>query len=160
MTAAFVAQSGKTAAETKPLAVAGCTPTRRASPRGSRACARAGRDPLRVTAAAGAPELRQVRVLLPNALEAKPSARASAWRRHGRRRAAPHGDPAHRDGELRVTLPAGTRTVTATLAKGAVRAGRKLRRAKPPKRLRFRVSVRDGDGPRPVRTLKVRPKRR
>jgi hypothetical protein len=161
VTAAFVAQSGRTATDAKALAVAGCTDPPHVAAAITRL--RSGRPKVRVrvTAAAGAPELRQVRVLLPNALEAKP-------KRKGIRVSGGTGAGAlprtalklTASGELRVTLPEGTRTVSATLAKGAVRAGRKLRRAKPPKRLRLRISVRDGDGPRPVRTLRVRPKRR
>ena len=65
-----------------------------------------------------------------------------------------------RDGELRLALPAGTRTVSAKLAKGAVRVGRKLKRARKPKRLALRLLVTDADGPRPAKTLKVRPRRR
>ena len=102
-----------------------------------------------------------MRVLLPNALTAKPKRkRAGARARTG---AGPLPRKAIRltkDGELRLTLLPGARTVTATLAKGAVRAGRKLRKAKKPRRLALRISVRDADGIRPSTALKVRPRRR
>ena len=161
VTAAFVAQSGAQAAETKPLAVAGCTP----APKVTAAITRlkSGRPKVRVSVAAaeGAPELRQVRVLLPNALEAKPKRkRAGARARTGAGKLPRKAIKLTKDGELRLTLPAGARTVTATLAKGAVRAGRKLRKARKPRRLQLRVSVRDADGIRPSTALKVRPRRR
>ena len=161
VTASFVAQSGKQAAETKPMKVEGCTPAPKASARITRL--RTGRPTVRltVTAAADAPDLRQVRVLLPDALRTKPKrARAGARAKTGAGKLARSAIKLNRDGELRLTLPAATRTVTATLSKGTVRVGRKLKRAKKPKRQSLRVIVTDADGPRPARTLKVRPRRR
>jgi hypothetical protein len=161
VTASFVAQSGKQAAETKPMKVEGCTPAPKASARITRL--RTGRPTVRltVTAAADAPDLRQVRVLLPDALRTKPRrARAGARAKTGAGKLARRAIKLNRDGELRLTLPAATRTVTATLSKGTVRVGRKLKRAKKPKRQSLRVIVTDADGPRPARTLKVRPRRR
>jgi hypothetical protein len=159
--ATFAAQSGKQAAETKPMKVEGCTPAPKASARITRL--RTGRPTVRltVTAAADAPDLRQVRVLLPDALRTKPKrARAGARAKTGAGKLARTAIKLNRDGELRLTLPTATRTVTATLSKGAVRVGRKLKRAKKPKRQSLRVLVTDADGPRPAKTLKVRPKRR
>jgi hypothetical protein len=159
--ASFVAQSGKQAAETKPMKVEGCTTAPKASARITRL--RTGRPTVRltVTAAADAPDLRQVRVLLPDALRTKPKrARAGARAKTGAGKLARTAIKLNRDGELRLTLPTATRTVTATLSKGAVRVGRKLKRAKKPKRQSLRVLVTDADGPRPAKTLKVRPKRR
>ena len=161
VTAAFVSQSGKQFAETKELTVAGCTapPAVSASIRRLRS----GRPKVRVAvgAADGAPDLRQVRVLLPEALKAKPKRkRRGARAKVGSTRLARSSIALTRDGELRLTLPEGARSVTATLAKGAVRVGRKLRKAKRPRRLALRVSVRDADGVRPITTLKVRPRRR
>jgi hypothetical protein len=161
VTASFVAQSGKQAAETKPMKVEGCTPAPKASARITRL--RTGRPTVRltVTAAADAPDLRQVRVLLPDALRTKPKrARAGARAKTGAGKLGRSGIKLNRDGELRLTLPAATRTVTATLSKGTVRVGRKLKRAKKPRRQSLRVIVTDADGPRPARTLKVRPRRR
>jgi hypothetical protein len=143
------------------LAVEGCTPPPKVSARIGRL--RTGRPTVRVTVRAGAdaPDLRQVRVLLPDALQAKPKrARAGARATTGAGKLARTAIRLNRDGDLRLTLPPATRTVTATLSKGAVRVGRKLKRAKKPKRLSLRVLVTDADGPRPARTLKVRPKRR
>jgi hypothetical protein len=57
-------------------------------------------------------------------------------------------------------LPEGARTLSATLAKGALRVSRKLARKRKPQRLRLRVLVRDSDGVRPPVTLAVRPRRR
>jgi hypothetical protein len=159
--ATFVAHSGKQAAETRPLTVEGCTP--RPTVTASIRRLRSGRPTVRVTVKAGAdaPDLRQVRVLLPDALQAKPKrARAGARAATGAGKLARKAIKLNRDGELRLTLPSGVRTVSATLSKGAVRVGRKLKRAKKPKRLSLRVLVTDADGPRPARTLKVRPKRR
>jgi hypothetical protein len=64
-----------------------------------------------------------------------------------------------RSGDLRLTLPGGTRAVTAKLRKGALEAGRKLRRARKPRRQPLLVLVRDGHGLRPPVTLKVKPRR-
>jgi hypothetical protein len=159
--ATFVAHSGKQTAETRPLAVEGCTPPPAVTASIRRL--RSGRPTVRVTVKAGAdaPDLRQVRVLLPDALRAKPKrARAGARAATGAGKLARKAIKLNRDGELRLTLPSATRTVAATLSKGAVRVGRKLKRAKKPKRLSLRVLVTDADGPRPATTLKVRPKRR
>jgi hypothetical protein len=158
--ATFAAQSGKQAAETRPMTVEGCTPAPKASARITRL--RTGRPTVRitVTAAAGAPDLRHVRLRLPDKLRTKPKrARAGA-------RATTNGGPLARTaiklgaGALQLTLPPATRTVTATLAKGSVRVGRKLKRARKPKRQSLRIVVTDADGPRPSKTLKVRPRRR
>ena len=161
ITAAFTAQSGKQTAETKTLAVAGCT----APPAVTAAITRVrtGRPTVRVTvgAANDAPDLRLVRVLLPNALKAKPKrAKKGARAKLGTRPLTRKAISLTKDGELRLTLPEGARTVTATLRKGAVRVGRKLRKSKPPRKLKLRVAVRDADGTRPITTLKVRPRRR
>ena len=159
--ATFAAQSGKQTAETKPLKVEGCTPPPKASARITRL--RTGRPQVRitVTAGAGAPDLRQVRVLLPDALQAKPKrARAGLRARTGSGPLARTAIKLTRDGELRLTLTGAARTVTATLSKGVVRVGRKLKRAKKPKRQSLRFLVTDADGARPAATLKVRPRRR
>jgi hypothetical protein len=159
--ATFVAHSGKQTAETRPLKVEGCTPPPRASARITRL--RTGRPTLRVrvAAAGGAADLRAVRVLLPDALQVKPK----RVRRGVRARTAAGPLPRDavklsRDGDLRIALPNGTRTVSATVAKGAVRVGRKLERARKPRRLAVRFLVTDADGPREAMTLKVRPRRR
>jgi hypothetical protein len=159
--ATFVAQSGRQRVETKPMRVQGCTPPPAVSARITRL--RSGRPRVRITAtaAAGAPDLRGLRVVLPEALRARPKrARAGARARTGAGRLARSAVELSRDGVLRVTLPGATRTVTATLAKGAVRVGRKLKRAKKPRRQRLVVLVTDADGLRPPVTLKVRPRRR
>jgi hypothetical protein len=159
--ASFAAHSGATAAETTALKVEGCTPAPTASARITRL--RSGRPKIRldVAAGAGSPELRDVRLLLPDALQAKPKrARKGATARAGSTKLPRSAIKLTRDGELRLTLPAGTKAVRATLAKGAIRAGRKLRRAKKPKRQALRVLVRDAHGPRPAIELKVRPRRR
>jgi len=161
LAATFAAQSGKQTAETKPLRVEGCTAAPKVSARITRL--RTGRPTvrMRLTAGAAAPDLRGVRLILPDALRAKPKrARAGARARTGAGRLPRKAIKLTRDGELRLTLPTGTRTVTATLAKGAVRVGRKLKRARKPKRQALVVLVTDGDGQRPSRTLKVRPRRR
>ena len=108
VTAAFVAQSGAQAAETKPLAVAGCTP----APKVTAAITRlkSGRPKVRVSVAAaeGAPELRQVRVLLPNALEAKPKRkRAGARARTGAGKLPRKAIKLTKDGELRLDAAGG-----------------------------------------------------
>jgi hypothetical protein len=161
VTATFAAQSGKQTAETKPLRVEGCTPAPKVSARITRL--RSGRPTVRITAtaAADAGDLRELRVILPDALRAKPKrARAGARARTGAGRLARTATRLTRDGELRVTLPAGTRRVRAKLSKGAVRVGRKLKRAKKPKRQALVILVTDADGQRPAKTLKVRPRRR
>ena len=115
----------------------------------------------RVAAAEGAPGLREVRLLLPDALRAKPKrARRGARAKAGTTKLPRSAIKLTRDGELRVTLPEGTRTLGATLSKGALRVSRKLKRKRKPKRQELRVLVRDSDGSRPPVTLKVRPRRR
>jgi hypothetical protein len=159
--ATFAAHSGASAAETTPLAVEGCTAPPTASAKVTRL--RTGRPTVRLSVTAGkeSPELREVRLLLPNALQAKPKrARKGATVRTGSAKLPRTAIKLTRDGELRLTLPAGTKAVRATLAKGTVRVGRKLRRAKKPRRLALRVLVRDAHGPRPAIELKVRPRRR
>jgi hypothetical protein len=162
VTATFVAQSGRQRAESKPMRVEGCTPAPAVSARITRL--RTGRPTVRITAtaAAGAPELRGLRVVLPEALRVKPKrARAGgAHARTGAGRVARSAVELSRDGVLRVMLPGATRTVTATLAKGAVRVGRKLKRARKPRRQRLVVLVTDAHDQRPPVTLKVRPRRR
>jgi hypothetical protein len=158
--ATFAAQSGKQTAETKPMKVEGCTPPPKASARITRL--RTGRPKVRITATAGAdaPDLRQVRVLLPDALRVKPKrVRAGVRARTGSGPLPRTAIKLTRDGELRLTLKGAARTVTATLSKGAVRVGKKLKRAKKPKRQSLRVLVTDADGARPAATLKVRPRR-
>jgi hypothetical protein len=158
--ASYVAHSGATASETVPLAVEGCTPPPVVT--ASIRKLRRGRPTVRlnVTAGSESPELREVRLLLPDALQTKPKrARKGATARAGGAK-LPRTAIKLADGELRLTLPAGTKSVRARLAKGAVRAGRKLRRAKQPKRQALRVIVRDAHGPRPAVELKVRPRRR
>lgn len=158
--ASYAAQSGATAAETVLLAVEGCTAPPTASARITRL--RTGRPKVRltVTAAKDSPGLREVRLLLPNAFDTKPKrARKGATARTGSGKLSRKAIKLT-DSDLRLTLPEGTRTVRATLAKGTVRVGRKLRRAKRPKRQALRVLVRDAHGPRPAITLKVKPRRR
>jgi hypothetical protein len=159
--ATFAAQSGKQTSETKPLAVDGCTPAPTATARVTRL--RTGRPTVRiaVTAADDAPDLRQVRVFLPDALHVKAKrVRRGVRARTGAGALAGKAVKLTRDGDLRLTLPGGTRTASAKIAKGAVRVGRKLKRARKPRRLSMRVLVTDADGPRPAKTLKVRPRRR
>jgi hypothetical protein len=158
--ASFAAQSGASASETVPLAVEGCTPPPAVSAKITRL--RKGRPTLRlnVTAGTDSPALREVRLLLPNALRAKPKrARKGATVRTNGRKLGRKAIRLTRDGDLRLTLPEGTKSVRAKLAKGAVRVGRKLRRAKKPRRLALRVLVRDAHGARPAVELKVRPRR-
>jgi hypothetical protein len=158
--ASYAAQSGATAAETVPLAVEGCTAPPTASARITRL--RSGRPKVRLDVQAGndSPELREVRLLLPDRLRTKPKrARKGATARAGTAK-LPRKAIKLSDGELRLTLPEGTRSVRATLAKGTIRVGRKLRRAKRPKRQALRVLVRDAHGPRPAIELKVKPRRR
>ena len=160
VTAAYTAQSGRQTSERQELARVGCT----AAPSVSAKLwhLRSGRPVARSTvkAGAGAPDLTEVRVLLPSRLTVKPRRKAKgAWVTTGGKR-LPGSAFTLGDGDLRVTLPAGARTLTAKLSKGVLRAGRKLRTARNPKRLAVVVLVRDGDGPRPARTLRVRPRRR
>jgi hypothetical protein len=161
LTALFAAQSGARASETKPMTVAGCTPPPHAKARITHLRTRRPTLRLRVTAASASPDLREVRVLLPRALKVKPKrgrrgATARARGKQLRRRAL----RLTRDGELRISLPAGTRRLSAKLSKGALRVGGRLARKRKPKRLALRVLVRDADGQRPAVTLKVRPRRR
>ncbi len=160
ITAAFTAQSGKQAAESKAMSVVGCTPVPRASARITRL--RSGRPNVRitVTAADQAADLRTVRVLLPDALSVKPKRVGRGVRaRAGSGALAGGAVKLTRDGELRLTLPEKARTVTATLGKGALRVGRKLKRARKPRRMALTVLVTDADGVRPAAKLKVRPRR-
>ena len=159
--ASFAAHSGARFSETARMTVAGCTPAPAVAAKVRRLRTRRPTLRLGVRAAPGAPGLRQVRLLLPNALTAKP--------RRARRGARASADGARlprtaialtRDGELRVALPESTRTLRAKLSKGTLRVSRRLARKRKPKRLALRVLTRDSDGPRPPVTLKVRPRRR
>lgn len=159
--AAFGAHSGAQFSESRAMTVVGCTPP----PAVSAAIARlrTGKPTVRLSVAAadGAPGLREVRLLLPDALRAKPRRARRGVRATAGSTLLPSGATTlTRDGELRVALPEGTRTLRATLSKGAVRVGRKLRRKRKPRRQELRVLVRDTDGPRPAVTLAVRPRRR
>ena len=157
----YAAQSGKQTAETRELARVGCTPRPAVSAKVWHV--RSGRPVVRVTATAAkaAPDLTELRLLLPERLAVKPRRKAQGARvRTGAGRLPGSAFRLRGAGELRVTLPGGTRTVTAKLSRGAVRATRKLRTARKPKRLALRVLLRDGDGPRPTRTLRVRAQRR
>jgi hypothetical protein len=159
--AAFAAHSGAQFAESRPMTVVGCTPPPKVAARITRL--RTGKPTVRLTvaAAARAPGLREVRLLLPSKLHAKPKrARRGARAKAGAVKLPRRAIRLSRDGELRLALPEGTRTLTAKLSKGSIRAGRKLARKRHPKRQRVRVLVRDSDGPRPPVTLKVRPRRR
>ena len=134
--AAFAAHSGAQFTERKPMTVAGCTPPPAVAAKITRL--RTGKPKVRLTVAAadGAPGLREVRLLLPNALRAKPKRARRGARAKAARRLPRAAIKLTRDGELRIALPEGTRTLGATLSKGAVRVGRKLRRKRKPKRLR------------------------
>jgi hypothetical protein len=161
VTAAFTAQSGKQASEKTALAVAGCTARPRVT--GAITRLRTGKPRVRVVveAAKDSADLRQVRVLLPDAMTAKPKRKRVGVRvMTGTRRLARKAIAFDKDGELRLTLPAGVRSLIATMDKGAVRVGRKLRKAKPPRRLKLQVLVRDADGTRPTVALRVKPRRR
>jgi hypothetical protein len=161
VTAAFGAHSGAAFSESRPMTVAGCTTQPAVSATIARL--RTGKPTVRLSVAAadGAPGLREVRLLLPDALRAKPRrARRGVRARAGSALLPSSAIALTRDGELRVALPEGTRTLRATLSKGAVRVGRKLRRKRKPGRQELRVLVRDSDGPRPAVTLAVRPRRR
>jgi hypothetical protein len=162
LAAAFDAHSGARSSESRPMTVVGCTPPPSAAAKITRL--RTGRPTLRlrVEAASGSAALRQVRVLLPNALAAKPKrARRGGLRaRSDGTRLARKSTVLTRNGELLITLPDGARTLRATLSRGALRVSRKLARKSSPKRLRLRVLARDADGARPPVTLAVRPRRR
>jgi hypothetical protein len=159
--AAFAAHSGGQFAESRPMTVVGCTPPPKVAAKITRL--RTGKPTVRLSVAAadGAPGLHEVRLLLPDALHAKPKrAGRGARAKAGTVKLPRSAVRLSRDGELRLALPEGARTLTATLSKGAIRAGRKLKRKRHPKRQPLRVLVRDSDGPRPPVTLKVRPRRR
>jgi hypothetical protein len=158
--AAFAAHSGAQFSESRPMTVVGCTPPPKVAAKITRL--RTGKPTVRLSVAAadGAPALREVRLLL-DALHAKPKrAGRGARAKAGTVKLPRSAVRLSRDGELRLALPEGARTLTATLSKGAIRAGRKLKRKRHPKRQPLRVLVRDSDGPRPPVTLKVRPRRR
>ena len=148
--AAFAAHSGAAATAATPVEIAGCTPPPAVKVRISRLKSGKPRMKVAVAAAAGAPGLTRVDVSLPIALRVKRSKRVTT---------SAGTAVLSRDGELRVDLPAGTRSVTAKLRKGALKAGRRLRRAKRPRRQEVLVRVRDADGLRPPVALKVKPKR-
>ena len=78
MAATFVAQSGKQTSETKPIGLEGCTPAPKSAARIRRLQQRPPDRPDRLSARKGAPDLRQLRVLLPDALKVKPSASVAA----------------------------------------------------------------------------------
>jgi hypothetical protein len=159
--AAFAAHSGAQFAESRPMTVAGCTPPPRVSAKITRL--RTGKPTVRlsVAAAGGAPGLREVRLLLPNALTAKPKRARRGARAQADGKPLPRGAiRLTRDGELRVALPEGTRTLRARLSKGTLRVNRALARKRKPKRLELRVLMRDNDGARPPVTLKIRSRRR
>jgi hypothetical protein len=159
--AAFDAHSGARFSESRPMTVVGCTPPPSVAARILRLRTRKPTVKLGVKAADGAPRLREVRLLLPNAMMAKPQrARRGARAQADGTRLPRAAIKLTRDGELRIALPEGTRTLRATLSKGAVRVGGRLARTRKPKRLQLRVLVRDSDGARPPVTLKVRPRRR
>ncbi len=152
--AAFQAHSGATAAETQPASVAGCTPPPAVAAAITKVKRRKPTVKLRVTAAGGAPALQRVEMTLPGALRAG----TRKARRKGTKTTAGTAKLT-RDGQLMLTLPAGTRAVTATLRKGAVKSSRKLRRARHPRKLKLLVLLRDDDGVRPPVTLRVKPRR-
>jgi len=157
----FAAHSGAQFSESTPMTVVGCTPNPAVAAKITRL--RTGKPKLRlsVAAAEGSPGLREVRLLLPDALRAKPKrARRGARAKAGTTKLPRSAIKLTRDGELRVTLPENTRTLGATLSKGALRVSRKLKRKRKPKPQELRVLVRDDDGSRPPVTLKVRPRRR
>jgi len=159
--AAFAAHSGAQFTEQAAMTVVGCTPPPAVAAKITRL--RTGKPTLRlsVSAADAAPGLREVRLLLPNALRAKPKrARRGARAKTGTAKLPRSAIKLLRDGELRITLPEGTRALSATLSKGTLRVSRKLERKRKPKSQALRVLVRDDDGSRPPVTLKVRPRRR
>ena len=161
LAAAFAGHSGAQFAESRPMAVLGCTPPPKVAAKIARL--RTGKPTIRLSVAAadGAPALREVRLLLPDKLHAKPKrAGRGARAKAGTVKLPRSAIRLTRHGELRLALPEGTRTLSAKLSKGAIRVGRKLKRKRHPKRQRLRVLVRDSDGPRPPVTLKVRPRRR
>jgi hypothetical protein len=159
--ASFAAHSGAQFAETVPMTVAGCTPRPAVAATIRRLRTRKPVLRLGVRAKDGAPGLRQVRLLLPNALSAKPRrARRGARAQANGKRLARGAIRLTRDGALTLTLPEGTRTLRAKLSKGTLRVSRKVARKRKPQRMALRVLTRDGDGARPPVTLKVRPRRR
>jgi hypothetical protein len=112
--AAFQAHSGAAAADSQPVTVAGCTPPPTVTAAITKVKRRTPKVTLSVTAADGAPALQRVEVTLPGALRAG----TRKARRKGTRTTAGTAKLT-RDGQLTLTLPAGTRTVTATLRRGA-----------------------------------------
>jgi hypothetical protein len=159
--ASFAAHSGAEFSETVPMTVTGCTPPPKVSAKIGRLRTRNPALRLGVAAADEAPGLREVQLLLPTAIAAKPKrARRGARAWAGGRRLARSAVKLTRDGELRITVPEGTRTLSARLAKGTLRVSRALARKRKPKKLSLRVLVRDDDGARPPVTVKVRPRRR
>ncbi len=148
--ATFAAHSGASATASKPVAIAGCTPPPAVKVRISRLKSGKPRMKVAVTAAADAPALTRVDVSLPGAFKVKRPKRVTT---------AAGTAALSRDGELRLDLPAGTRSVTAKLRKGSLKVGRKLRRARKPRKQDVLVRVRDADGLRPPVALKVKPKR-
>jgi hypothetical protein len=161
--ASFAAHSGAQFSETVKMAVAGCTPAPRVAAKVLRLRTRKPTLRLGVKARKGASGLREVTLLLPNAITAKPKRARRGARtvvRADGKRLARRAIKLTRDGELRIALPEGTRTLSAKLSKGALRVSRKLAKKRKPKRMRLRVLVRDADGSRPPVALKVRPRRR
>lgn len=159
--ASFGAHSGAQFSETRPMTVLGCTPAPAVAARILRLRTRKPTLRLGVKAADGAPGLREVRLLLPGAIDAKPKRARRGARAQAGGKPLPRGAiRLTRDGELRIALPEGTRTLRAKLSKGTLRVSRKLARKRKPKRQALRVLVRDADGARPPVTLKVRPRRR
>jgi hypothetical protein len=154
VSAAFQAHSGAQATDAQPVTIAGCTPAPAVTAAITRVKRRKPTVKLTVRAADGAPALQRVETTLPAALHVG----GRKARRKGTRTTAGKAKLT-RDGQLTLTLPAGTRAVTATLRKGAVKSSRKLRRARKPRRQALLVLIRDDDGVRPPLTLKVRPRR-
>ena len=150
VTAGFAAQSGAQASDSTPMQVMGCTAAPAVKARISRVRSGRPRMKVKVAAAEGAPALTRVDVSLPPALKVKRKRRVTTSAGTAR---------LTRAGDLRLALPAGTRAVTAKLRKDALKAGRKLRRARKPRRQEVLVLVRDADGLRPPVTLKVKPRR-
>ena len=159
--ASFGAHSGAQFSETAPMTVVGCTPPPKVAAKIRRLRTRKPTLRLGVKAADGAPGLREIRLLLPGAIDAKPKRARRGARAQAGGKPLPRGAiRLTRDGELRIALPEGTRTLSAQLRKGTLRVSRALARKRKPKRLALRVLTRDDDGPRPPVTLRVRPRRR
>jgi hypothetical protein len=160
ITAAFAAQSGARASETRPMTVTGCTPPPHA--RGSIRRLRTRKPTVRIAVRADAdsPDLTEVMLLLPSKLDVRPRRARRGVRATADGSRLPRSASKLSSGTLSVQLPAGTRRMTAKLFRGAVRAGRRLARRRKPPRMTLRVLARDTDGPRPAIRLKVRPRRR